>query len=263
MYILEAGEAHGVTKNAEFKVYSDKKVSSHLGTVVACEVTPFNTRCAVVGGTPFSLSQPAYAVQTRIGEGQDLHLFIEPNDAFLALFMRLGKEMQCTGTNNRSFRLSDKASKGVDLAITTRNSLVEFHVMDKKCRDYGLTRLPFDDIGVDEIEYLFSILRSAADFYWNLYHSNKATTLTKKITFECFKLVPSGEFTDNFDEILVPGQENLHIGGTIIIDVNDKADYGYKITNTSAVPLYAALFCFDVSELQIGNCSVILHLGHC
>ena len=257
VYILEAGEAHGVTKNAEFMVYSDKEVSSSVGSIVAQKVAPFTTQCAVLGDTPFSLSKPAYAVQTRVGERQDLRLFIEANIAFLDLFMRLGKEMNRSDTHNRSFRLFDNDREELDLTITTRDSLVEFHIMDKRCHECGLTRMPFDDIRVDESEYLFTILRSAADFYWHLRHSNKSASLTQKITFECFKLVPNGEYTDDFDEILVPEPENLNIGGTIIIDVDDEADYGYQITNTSEVPLYAALFCFDVSDLKIGNYNAI------
>jgi len=259
MYILEAGEAHGITKKAEFMVFSDEKVSSPVGSIVACETTLFATRCAVIGDTSFSLSKPAYAVQTHVGEGQDLHLFIEPNIAFLGLFVRLAKEMHRTDTHNRSFRLvdSDKNCEELDLAIRTRDPFVEFHVMDKRCREYGLTRMPFDNIQVDDSEYLFSILRSAADFYWNLRHSNKSASLTQMITFECFKVVPNGEYTEDFDEILDQEGENLNQGGTIFINVDDEAKYGYKITNNSNVPLHAALLSFEVSDLRIGNCSVV------
>ena len=261
-YILEAGEAHGIANKAEFAVYSDKKMSSRIGSVVALDATPFTTRCSVVNGTtPFALPQFAYAVQTRVGEEKDIRLFIEANDAFLDLFLRLGEEMQRIDTNRRSFRLVNNASEEPDLAISACEGLVQLHVMEKICREYGLTRMPVDDIRVDETEYLISIISSAADFYWNLHHSNKKKgVLAQKVTLECLKLVPSGDFTDDLEEILVPkpNDRNLNIGGTIVIDVDEDLEYGFKITNTSTIPLYAALFYFDVSDLSIGNRDVFL-----
>lgn len=257
---MEAGEAHGVTNTAEFAVYANKNMTSLVGSIVASDTDLFNSRCSVIGGSSLSLSQPAYAVQTRVGEGQDMRLFIEANDAFLDLFRRLGEEMQRTNPGHRSFFLVNNANENPALALSTRDSLVQFHVMDETCRKYGLTRMPFDDIRVDESEYLFSILSSAADFYWNLRHSNRTNgALTQMIIVECLKLVRSGKYTDELDPIHIPepGGQNLNVGGTIMIDIDANDMYGYQITNTSAVPLYVALFYFDVSDLSIGNCSVI------
>ena len=258
---MEAGEAHGVTNKAKFAVYADKNMDPLVGSIVVLDAHLFDSRCSVIGASPFPLAQSAYAIQTHVGEGQDIRLFIEANHAFLDLFTRLGEEMRRTDASRRSFLLVDNANENPALALSTCNSLVQFHVMDKTCRKYGLKLMPFDNIRVDETEFLLSILSGAADFYWNLRHSSKmnATALTQKITFECFKLVPTGQYTDELDEIYIPepGGQNLNVSGTIVIDVDLDVVYGYQITNTSAVPLHAALFYFDVSDLSIGNCSVI------
>ena len=45
--------------------------------------------------------------------------------------------------------------------------------------------------------------------------------------------------------------------------VEEPAKYGFKISNNSKVPLYAALFYFDASDLSVGTClSVIMFVVH-
>ncbi|THU80313.1 hypothetical protein K435DRAFT_972820 [Dendrothele bispora CBS 962.96] len=252
-YILEAGEAHGITKKTEFEVYSDRKMSTPIGTVVADETTPFNTRCSVFKSSPFTLFSPAYALQTHVGEEQDLRLFVEMNDDFISLFVRLGQEMHRTDVGKRSFLLLNNIDDEPNLALTVKDGIVQFHVIEQMCQQYGLICMPFDDIRADESEYLLSILRSAADFYWNLHHSNKSGKLLPFISFECLKLVESGRLTDDFGEILEPEENgcNLNVGGTIIVDVDEPVKYGFRINNNSKVPLYAALFYFDMSDLSV------------
>ncbi|KAJ7190615.1 hypothetical protein GGX14DRAFT_381985 [Mycena pura] len=257
-YILEAGEAHGITPKAQFSVFRDKKMTELLGTVeVTGEVNPFRARCNFGGGASFSLTGTAYALQTRVGESQDLRLFVEANEAFLDVFTRLGQEMERTDPSKRSFRLVNTPDDKPDFAISVENNLVVFHVMEKTCRDYGLTTIPYRDIRVEETDSIIYILRSAADFYYNLHRSAKTDgILRSKVSVDCLKLVESGEFDDYLDPILVPqavdNQEvNLHVDGTIIIDVEEDAKYGFRLSNTSAVPLYAAAFYFDASDLSV------------
>ncbi|KAL0066446.1 hypothetical protein AAF712_006488 [Marasmius tenuissimus] len=271
-YILEAGEAHGVTKGAEFAVYSDQKMKHLIGSLKAEEVTPFNTRCSARDGSSFELPQPVYAILIRLGEQQDLRLFIEPCNEFLTLFMRIGQEMQRSDADSckRSFRLLNDVREGCDLALVLKdNGCIQFNILDPICQRYGLYTMPFYNITTDEPDHLLTILRSAADFYWNLRHSNKEGKLMKgKVTanvkpgepaknfieLECFKLVDSGRVTVNFDDILEPeedGRNNLNVEGTINIDVDEEANYGFRIKNNSNVPLFAALFYFDASDLSV------------
>lgn len=265
-FILEAGEAHGITNKAQFAVYKDKKMIEFLGLVVAYQISPFNTRCKNVGDA-FTLSGSAYALQTQVGESQDIRLFVEANDAFIDLFVCLAKEIQLADTKKRSFRLVNSPNDEPDLALSVNEGFVRFHVMEQACRDYGLTAMPFDNIRVQETDYLIFILRSAADFYWNLHHSTKSGVLCSKVSLECVKLVESGEIDNNFDPIIVPatddGQEiNLNIGGTIIIDVEENVKYGFKVKNPSNLPLYAALFYFDASDLSVGAPLFLLLAGY-
>ncbi len=47
--------------------------------------------------------------------------------------------------------------------------------------------------------------------------------------------------------------DNLNIRGVIMVDVDEDAIYGFKITNTTSVPLYVSMFYFDVSDLSIST----------
>ncbi|THV02695.1 hypothetical protein K435DRAFT_792310 [Dendrothele bispora CBS 962.96] len=259
IFKLEAGEAHGITNKSQFAVYSDMKMTTLLGTVTALNTTAFETRCTSEGGA-FTFQGTAYAIQTHAGEKQDMCLrFINTNDsALLNLFVCLGQEMQRADANKRTFRLvdtpNDSDTRAPDLAISTQNGFVQFHIEEKTCQANGLTMMPYNDVRVDDINLLISILRSAADFYWNL--NLKGCFLGSKVTVDCLKVVDSGKYTDDGDPIFTPqevdGKEvKLNVEERIIIDVDEDVNYGYRINNTSNKPLYAALFYFDVSDLSV------------
>ncbi|KAG6906653.1 hypothetical protein DXG01_012739 [Tephrocybe rancida] len=254
---LEVGQAHGITKGAEFAVCSDQGMASALGSVITFDVSPFTSRCSIHGDITFALLRPAYAIQTCVGERPDIRLLIEQSEGFLDLFKRLNEEMQrpYADPSKRFFRLVENPFEQPDLVIGTPDGLVQFEVQDPVCSQYGYTHMPFNNIRPDESAYLLSILRSAADFYWHLRNSKKDSSLTENVHIECLQLESSGELTDDLDEIFVPKQDgtNLVIGGLIFIDIDDSALYGYRILNESETPLYVALFYFDISDLSISQ----------
>ncbi len=135
-----------------------------------------------------------------------------------------------------------------DLVVSAVNSRAQFHIMNKICRQYGLTRMPFDSISITETKLLFSILCGAANFYWYLNHSNVDVSTSFSIldiNVQCLKLVPSGGYNDYLEQILKPDpklSETLNSGGAIFINVDEEAIYGFKIENTSSLSLHAAFF---------------------
>ncbi len=58
-------------------------------------------------------------------------------------------------TINPSFCLVDKTRHEPDLVVSALDSRVQFHIMNNICRQYGLTRMPFYDISVNETKLLF------------------------------------------------------------------------------------------------------------
>jgi hypothetical protein len=161
-------------------------------------------------------------------------------------------------TARRSFRLVESLDDQPQLALSTTDGFVEFHILDKLCRTYGLEKAPFNNVKVSDSEYIIAILRSAADFYWNLRQSARTPTmpLIKEVEVECFKLAETTNFSDDFTEVLEPEppSENLIVNGQITIDVDEDGIYGYKLTNKSSIPLWVALFYFNPGDLSISRC---------
>ncbi|KAG6907735.1 hypothetical protein DXG01_007593 [Tephrocybe rancida] len=185
------------------------------------------------------------------------------NGASLDLFKRLNEEMHSQDSKHkRSFRLVNTELDQPELVLRVRQNMVQFEVMDQTCRDNGLTRMPFkvNDVSING-PYLLSILRSAADFYWQLRHSsNKKGSLAGKVLLECLELERSGSLLDDLTHPHIPktGGKNLIESNTITIedargDELDSRRYGYRITNKSDYAFCVALFYFDMSDLSIGN----------
>ncbi|KAG6901493.1 hypothetical protein C0995_011171 [Termitomyces sp. Mi166 len=255
-YTLAAGRAHGIANGATLTVYSDKDLKSVIGSVVARDTDLFFTQCSVDGGQ-FALVEPAYAAQTHRAKEQYLRLFIDTTDLSYDRLVKLIKGDRPADISTRPIYIMSDNGDNADLAIsTTHDGLVQFEVKNRICREHGLTHMPFNEVKVDESEYLLSILHSAADFYWHLdlRQLHRGTSLAKIVNLECRKLASAG-FTDDLEgEMLEPDGRNLNNEGIINIDIGEEPEpYGYMIKNLSKRPLYAALVYFDISDLSIGN----------
>ncbi len=250
---MEAGDAHGITKGAELVVFADRTMTSEIGIVVASSITAFTTTCDFsprgnANETPFPLPTPGFASRTR---GQGVSLLIEPDERLLGVFKQMADEMQA---GKRGFRLVNGHDDEPDLVVAADGDVVHFEIMDKLCRQHGLTRMPFE-VKIDDADAIRRILQSSADFYWHLHRSSKGSPLAGKVNLECMKLKETGGYTDDLEEVLKPDPNgnNLNIGGVIMVDVVEAAIYGFKITNTTSVPLYVSMFYFDVSDLSIST----------
>ncbi|PBK59436.1 hypothetical protein ARMSODRAFT_1027392 [Armillaria solidipes] len=232
-YIVEAGEAHGITKGAEFVVFADRTMTSEIGTVVASSITAFTTTLGLAR------------------DRASAFLLIEPDERLLGVFKKMADETQA---GKRGFRLVNSRDDEPDLVVAADGDVVHFEIMDELCRQHGLTRMPFE-VKIDDADAIHRILQSSADFYWHLHRSNKRNPLTGKVTLECMKLKGTGEYTKDLREVLKPdfNGENLNVGGVIMVDVDEDAIYGFQVTNTTSVPLYVSMFYFDVSDLSISS----------
>ncbi|KAK0187357.1 hypothetical protein F5146DRAFT_1105114 [Armillaria mellea] len=126
-YTLEAGEAHGITKNDKLIVFADKTMRSHLGTVVAVKTDDFTTMC-------------------HSFTGQVFHLFIEPNEK-LGTFKQIADEMENNKAGKRGLYLMENCNDA-DLVVATD----------------GLTHMPFR-IKLNDSDAICRMLQSSTDFY--------------------------------------------------------------------------------------------------
>ncbi|KAL0567959.1 hypothetical protein V5O48_014039 [Marasmius crinis-equi] len=256
--ILSAGEAHGIMIDAEFAVYSDHEMTQFLGDMKAAEAAnPFSM---VLRGAPL-LPVPRrvkFALLTCYGRRQDpgLRLHVQRRQEFSSVFKLLNKEMwQSTNISCRKtfFPVDDPSKEECDLALHLKDDgCVEFRIENKVCRDHGLETMPVDKVSPNDSPHIFSILRSAADFYRKFRHNPSTDDLLSKyIDVECFRVTErtTNDWTGIFE--VAENAANLNVNGKIEINVDEGAQYGFKIHNHSGAGVFAALFYFNPRQLII------------
>ncbi|KAK0187316.1 caspase domain-containing protein [Armillaria mellea] len=220
-YILEAGEA------------------------IERRVRCLHRQCDDIDETPFRLARAGYALQTRVGEDQDVRLFVEKNEILLGVFKQIADEMQA---EKRGFRLVKSRNDKPDLVVTAYGETVHFEVMDKHCRQYGLTRMPFG-ADINDSGALRRILQSSAHFYWHFRRPSQRV-LAGAIRLECLKL----KETSKRAGLELNGENLINVDNAIVVDDDEDVKYGFKITGLGSeidVPLYVSMFYFDSSDLSI------------
>lgn len=269
--VVQAGEAHGVTRGAHFNLFPDQSPDSPaFDGFIVLQTGAFESVVRRKAGNPdFIVPAPtsgrsvptAWALQTLVGEREDIRVFIPLKDLFIDLFHYIAVQMQETGKETMRIHLVEE-NEPVDLVLhvedeqSEENRWVSFEPMDSTCQGYGLKRMPHS--APLEATPLYFILASAARFHWHLRRSSSQEMLARSVTVECTKLGEdtSKPYTYTTDPILVPQGDNLVKGGKIVIDLDSRpsAEHGFTITNHSTYPLYAALFYFDMSDLSISMC---------
>jgi hypothetical protein len=128
---------------------------------------------------------------------------------------------------------------------------VVFEITDKFCVGCGLTIMPFAvKCNPNDI---FPVIASTADFYYHLRRmsSDRRLTVANMVKLECAELEEPGAWTHDPEAVLKANGENLILQeGFVNVVIGDRL-YGFKAMNKSQLPLYAALFCFDMSDLSI------------
>ncbi len=129
-------------------------MTSTLGTVIASNIAAFTSSCKFLSmrdnEAPSPLAASGYALQTRVGEDQDVHLFVEWNERLLGIFERIENEMQA---GKREFRLVKSRDDEPDLVIAADGNVIHFEITDKLHQQHGLTRMPFR-VDIDDSDAL-------------------------------------------------------------------------------------------------------------
>ncbi|PBK98114.1 hypothetical protein ARMGADRAFT_568599 [Armillaria gallica] len=127
----------------------------------------------------------------------------------------------------------------LDIVVTDDNFL-QFEITNTICRQHGMTCIPYG-INIRDSVTIHQVHQCSATFYSHLHHPGKESSLAGKVILECMEI--------DFDE--KPTGDNLNINGVIFVDADRVTRYGYKITNTTLVPLYVSMFYFNLSDLSI------------
>lgn len=276
-YKLHAGEACGVTASAKFNVYATEDPTSMcLGSLIAISTTASTSKLRLVpGSSPFSLSsQPGYALQTSVDEKQDLRVQIPANDTQLSGILKsLKVEMDKKREfGKRSFRLA-KEGEPHDISLSMRKGKVVFGITNDFCIKHGLKTMGRAEDGNStlvecEVDSILPVMAGAADFYYHLNRTSSRSFLPRPrkvngksqlapslVSLECFEVEQTGDYGPDLQRLLNAKPENLIRDEVIeVTESKDKGKlYGFKVTNNTSIPLYAALFYFSMSDLRIST----------
>jgi hypothetical protein len=251
-YVISGGTARGIDIGDEFTLYrklDSTQKSSPLGTFVVSAAGPFESTIKPLRIVRFKDFESALALQTRVGTQQDLRVYIPENKTLTKLFNPLDKEF-LPPDRPRILRVGKEEA---ELGIEMNNQRVVFEVLDKHVTKFGLRRIPFSikaDMGA-----LSYILDSAARFHWHLRRTDRdeSIKLSDHVQLELREVVKREANLDDLTWVVEPVGNNLVHDGVINVVEDPKTMYGIKIQNDSALPLYAALFYFNVNDLSIGG----------
>lgn len=184
-----------------------------------------------------------------------------PDDPFFELLVsRVRQEM---GQGLRVRIVAQDASPLPDIAmVKAGGNTVTFHINDNVCRAHGLTEMYYpiyrDPTASSSkeafVEQALAVIRSAADFYFHLGRYPRYNHLTRSglVRLESYEL-EEGWVGDDWGMAEKEPSRNLIQGGVLNVYEEEEKVFGFKVINGSSVPLYAALFFFDMSDLSISQ----------
>ncbi|KAG6819156.1 hypothetical protein H0H93_014816 [Arthromyces matolae] len=250
---LEGGRRHGIANGAQFAVHTDKRCTSEsrVAYVVAQDTQPSVTTCAFLASIseplhPFHHYDVLYAVQTL--HGHSLRLLIDQDDQHCGLQWKKLIEDQVNDISIRSIHLV-RPGEEADLAISADGENVLFKVKNAKCREYGARDLSIRDVRVNTDKHLLDILRGAVHFFRHLDLSNFDALRNGPFEVQCLKVEKKSFFSPWMPE---PNALNLcHDHKIDIVENKGAPYYGFEIKNRSSYPFHAAVFMFNVHNLQI------------
>jgi hypothetical protein len=251
-YVMDAGTSHGIEAGDEFTLYKNPESSqrsSPLGIFVVRETRPSrSTMTPLYSTSRFQLHGSAFALQTKAGTKQDLRVHVAKRKRLASTFRTLVREMQYTRPDRpRILRVEkEKAELGVDLD----GRKVVFDIFDQRVTAFNLRRIPFSvqcDVGI-----LLPILDAAAHFHCHLRGTDDHSNIQNKVRLEFAEVEQvEGKYDDNMQPVMEQIRDNLNQNDVINLIASAQDMYGIRIVNDSSVPLYAALFYFDNSNLSI------------
>ena len=243
--MIDAGEAAGITVDAEFEVYQDHNFASGdlLGIVIARESSAFSTTL-YAKGRGFSLEGHGVAFRSHVGTEE--RVLIHVTDRSLKnLFKKIDP-------NRRIVQLAERDR--ADFGMGLENGKVVFNIYDPDVTKYGLTRMPY--ILEPTIEAISPIIRAAAHFYWHRRRTVQSDRgqLAGKVKIEVTELkLVRVEYDDELKPVGVYGPTASGRKDGKVFNLQTGTTYGWKIINSCKMPLYPALFYFDNSDWSISE----------
>ena len=245
-YVMDAGEAAGISVGAEFEVYKDQNSGHMLGTVVVRDLSAFFTiLCAKE--SKIALERDGVVLKSRAGTREQLRIHVaDGNLKSLIKKIDLNQRLGIVQLVER-----DRA----DFGMALEKGKVVFNIYDSDVTMHGLTRMPY--ILEPTLESISPVLRAASHFYWHRRRTMQTGRrgLAKKVEVKVTELkLERIEDDDELKPVFVYGPTSSgDWKGGKVFDLQTGTSYGWNIINNCDVPLYPALFYFDSSDWSISE----------
>ena len=241
-YILNAGNAHGITNGAEFAVYLVNDDSPPMTLVVVNTGEHSAVMDVPPGASRFALVTSAFAFKTKAGTEENIRFHIAMANKLTIVFEALSEEIP------HKFRILCVDSQSeADFDIVLESDQVVFHILNPFVTRYGSTRIPYRIAPVHDSVY--TVICAMAHYHRYLRRTNSSHP-QHDVRIEFLKL--KSYYDNNFEDQFKPDGPNLNVGGVVNLVVGPDDMYGIKIVNESDLTLYPSVFFFD-SDLSIGE----------
>jgi hypothetical protein len=257
---LRAGEIHGITVNTEFAVYSSEfftTTDTPLGYLIVAKVNAFTCIMKLPEGHPdFAIESGAVALQTRAGSTEKFLVHI--GDDLDCVLEALAREIR--DPTPERWQISLAPPDIAELSVVADGSDVAFYHQHPDVRRLGLERLFYTV--PQNADHVQRALRGAAHFFGHLRNSPQKGLLRNRVDVRMYELEESDQPNPDTEDpsfILQPMDRVVDDGSSILTvkaavagsDEEVLPIYGIELVNNTRVDLYAWVFYFDMSTLEI------------
>ncbi|PPQ96601.1 hypothetical protein CVT26_010745 [Gymnopilus dilepis] len=251
---IKAGAANGITPGAEFAIYAahDRELEKALtyATVDSTSIEVFHATLQIRPQAERLAADVDYiAVQTKLGDKEDLRLWIQEHDAHAKRLI----DSVLAGESKGLYSIILVNERQVaHLGVSFQKNAIVLQMADERVTKHSKNSYRFPPVDADVLDHRLQwVVSHAAHFFRELDLVNDSTTTSL-----------SGSIQVGFYELdsntLKPKGNNLCNAedgrdGVIKLFVDDKAEipYGLSFTNTSHFNLHPYVFLFDSTDLSI------------
>ncbi|KAK0451583.1 caspase domain-containing protein [Armillaria borealis] len=248
--VLSAGSLHGITVRSTFAIYGTDLSDPHhpLATAVVNAVEPFVSYLPPPDKDFFTTykDHPVWYARLDKASGSNIAIYCNSSD-FLHNILTEASEPMLTVT-----AVVTETQPEADLCLTVEGSTVYFDRGDKNSiisASMGFPSRFSSSIGVKDIARIRRVIDRYSQFNSQLTRPG-SLPISDYISIQMHELkTDKGRLSPTGDNILPDGEEKPV---EFVIDPSSQEKcYGFTIRNTSTIALYAYLFYFDASTLEI------------
>ena len=262
-YVLNAGAAHGITVGSVFQIYHSnifkpdtnptlgiarvtdvQYKTSHLRPVFNLQLSANNSQ-APTSNVP-TLPSPRYALQ--IGVGSEETLQVHFTEAISKRFENdVGWSEAFNSTEESNHTIVHSAVHTAQMVVDLNHEdKVTFRTGNEMVNKLGLSVLPCTVPA--NIADILPVLRAAAKWAW---HVDRTSLTRAQVEIQLLRVQ---EVATRGNCKVIGSSRNKD--GVVQITYNEGDYFGFKLINTTKMPLYPYLFYFDAADQSIGECCV-------